>query len=677
MSMFDTPSVDNASGVEATAGASRGFAQSVSDAYNAGYKAMSVLGVRQELDRVQREQDTQIQKVTGKWPEPVLVDGSDQADLARFFEEGGTPDIADAIAKHDKMLSDLSSKHPELKLKTSSELWGQVKDEAQKAEQIAASPGSTIGGFIGDTAAAFDPRVNLPNTLSLGVAPFGKTVALRVASAAGLGGVTQALSEVTGVNENRRLLGLETGFGDSATRVLTTAVGGAAIQGLGEAAVAGVKKLAGRRPAPAAQIPPAAAAAPAAPQPGAGATSSLLERPGLFRDFQDFEAAVRQDVPGTLATAAERAAARGPYGKSRLAIARHETDMATIEAQMQQLNRGENLKLSTKLHEPPAPLEREVPHWMRPAEERVPQIARQIDPELYAQVDKLEALITAERNKMVGARTKRDALPVEELDAALKKADDLEGQIATMRSQLVDADRRKVKKLEGKIAALEQEQRQVIEGISPEAEAAGGFDTEIGAASNRLAALEQELRALAPLRKRAENVAIDQYLNDEVPLRGIFTDYAADVRSELRIADTSQRPLIQSRRPSEKLTADEGGNDVTPGTPNRPGTTSGPDPEAAPGDGVDSLLKDLSHENTAQSSDVLALFEAVEAVRGGHQGEIVMGGRRYNLDDEIPVAPLRDADGNINGLRMQSIRSILKEVGDDADMLASMRSCSI
>ena len=692
MSMFDTPSVDNASGVDATAGAARGFTDSVSDAYDAGYKAMSQLGVGTEFARVQHEQNARIQQLTGKWPtseldartpprgDPVPSRVRDPMDIARFFEHGGSPEMADAIAAHDRGIAALSAKHPELGLKSIGDQWAQVKDEAKRAEEIAQSPGSSIGSFIGDAAASFDPRVNPLNVASLAFAPFGKTIAARVGSAAGIGGISQAINEVTGVNENRRLLGLETGFGGSVERVVTTAAGAGAIQGVGEGLFAGARRLMGGRSKAPLPTPPQTVEAPVAAQPGAGATSSVLDSPTLFRSFEDFEAAVKQDVPASIYDSQANVAARNPYGSSRLGVARHEADLGTIEQQLQQINRGENLKLSTALHNPPEPLERELPHWMNPAEERVPELARQIDPELYVQVDKLEGLIQAERDKMVGARTSRDALPVGELDAKLKQADDLENQIAELRSQAAEADvdRRKAKKLNKKIEALEKEQADVIKSVSPEAEAAGAHDTQVHVSSNRIAELEHELMKLAPLRKRAENLAVNQYINEK-PLRELFPDIATKLRGELRIPDSSAKPIIESRRPSEKLTKAEGGDDVTPGTQKRPGTTSGPDPEAKPNDssGVDTMLRDLSHENAAHSSEVLAAFDAVDAVRTGHQGEVIFGGRRYKLDDAIPVEPIRDEHGEIIGVKTMTMREILKEVGDDADMLQAMRGCAL
>lgn len=695
MSMFDTPSVDNASGVDATAGAARGFTDSVSDAYNAGYKAMSQLGVGTEFARVQHEQNARIQQLTGKWPtseldartpprgDPVPSRVRDPMDIARFFENGGSPEMADAIAAHDREIAALSAKHPDLGLKSIGDQWAQVKDEAKRAEEIAQSPGSTIGSFIGDAAASFDPRVNPLNVASLAFAPFGKTIAARVGSAAGLGGVSQAINEVTGVNENRRLLGLETGFGGSVERVLTTAAGAGAIQGVGEGLFAGARRLMGGRSEPQLPTPPPVDAPPQAPTvapPGAGATSSVLDSPTLFRSFEDFEAAVKQDVPASIYDSQANVAAHNPYGSSRLAVARHESDLGTIEQQLQQINRGENLKLSSAIHTPPEPLERELPHWMNPAEERVPDLARQIDPELYVQVDKLEGLIQAERDKMVGARTSRDALPVGELDAKLKQADELETKIAELRSQTAEADvdRRKVKKLNTKIAEIEQQQADVIKSVSPQAEAAGAHDTQVHTSSNRIAELEHELMKLAPLRKRAENLAVNQYINEK-PLRELFPDIATKLRGELRIPDSSAKPIIESRRPSEKLTKAEGGDDVTPGTQKRPGNTSGPDPEAKPNDGsaVDTMLRDLSHENAAHNSEVLGAFDAVDAVRNGHQGEIILGGRRYQLDDAIPVDPIRDEHGNITGVKTMTVREILKEVGEDADMLQAMRGCAL
>ena len=159
---------------------------------------------------------------------------------------------------------------------------------------------------------------------------------------------------------------------------------------------------------------------------------------------------------------------------------------------------------------------------------------------------------------------------------------------------------------------------------------------------------------------------------------------------------------LQSRRPVEKLTEAEGGSNLTPGTPKRPGTTSGPNPEAELADGspLKKFTDDVAHENVNAGRHVEAAFEAADAVKkaeiaiaehkaeppkvGGAAAkpaptlpeEVVIGNRRYKLDDNIFVGTVTNAEGKTVN-QFMTVRDVLKEFGEDADMITAMKGCSI
>ncbi|WP_414464355.1 hypothetical protein [Hyphomicrobium sp. DY-1] len=699
MSGFVDATPQNGDG-DLSGGESRGFAESFSDAYNATYKAASQLGLDAEYDRVSGDQERRVFERTGKYlPELPLESfaGNSGTNIARFYSDGGTQEQADALTKYDGEIDKVRKEHPDLNLKNSREMWDQIRDEARAAEEKDAQPrsfGGAVGGFLGGAAAQFNPIVNPVNAVTAGLGGVGKTIVGRVASEAGLQGGIQAVDELTGVAETRRLLGLEDGLSGSLGRIASAAGGGALLRGATEALGAGFRRLLG---SPADDVP-SAPGTPEAPTPDAAAqTADALGTNGaLFKDYADFEAqlsaSVKEDAQRLNGIVSDAA----PFGRSRLATARHASDLDNIERQLNDFNHDGPWTLNnTAAHfEDPVNSEIVLPHWARPAEEAIPMLARQVDPELYAQIDKLDAMVAEERAKLGETQKARSALPIADVDAALAKADDLEVKIADQQARLATMTNPKARKLAQKtIADLERQQREIIKGLGPHADTVIDVEARASSASNKLLELEHDRRALIPLQKRAEDIAVERYLTER-PARENFNAMVKLLRSDLRLPERQEIPeLSQTRRPSEKATKAEGGGDDTPpGKPQRPATTSGPKGKETAGeakDQADEFLQDLTRQNATNDKEVQGAFDAVRAVREaetppkeGEQPpkpitEIYLGDRRYGLDDEIPVDVIRNEAGEVTGTKTMTVRQILEEMGDDADMLAAMRSCSL
>jgi hypothetical protein len=157
---------------------------------------------------------------------------------------GGTPEQIAALDEYDNKILRLRELHPDLKLKTSDEL---VADTIKEKRDIVStwenSKGGAVGGFFGEAASSLNPKINPLNFATLPVGGTGKTVLTRIATQVGAQGAIEAVNQVTGVQSSREFLGLPNGLADAASSVGYAMVGGAVVQGAGEALVSGAKAV--------------------------------------------------------------------------------------------------------------------------------------------------------------------------------------------------------------------------------------------------------------------------------------------------------------------------------------------------------------------------------------------------------------------------------------------------
>lgn len=222
-----------------------GFFDAFDAAYEAQARANSLYGLEAAFADTEAEQARAI-RAAGLVPPRSLFEDVEGGRHAPYFKaaqfysgDASEPsDIGSRLATRDAEIEELRKKNPSLQLRTYREMWGHVRERAQTAErrwgQSDNSVSGALGGFIGEMAASVDPRTDPFNFATLGVGGFGRTALGRIATE-GLGqGAIETVNQLTGVQENRELLGLEHGFAEGAMAVGSAVAFGATIRGAAE-----------------------------------------------------------------------------------------------------------------------------------------------------------------------------------------------------------------------------------------------------------------------------------------------------------------------------------------------------------------------------------------------------------------------------------------------------------
>ena len=168
-------------------------------------------------------------------------------DVAKKYTGGEvSSEFEERLRAYDERIAKLREERPELGLRTSGEMFDKVREDAVAAETAQQSNrrtwGGTAGDFLGGALSSMHPGTDPLNFYSAGIGGLGKTVAQRIMFQVGAQGAVETLNQVTGVQDQRRMLGLSHGLADAAMRVGSTAVGAGILQGAGEAVAAGAKR---------------------------------------------------------------------------------------------------------------------------------------------------------------------------------------------------------------------------------------------------------------------------------------------------------------------------------------------------------------------------------------------------------------------------------------------------
>lgn len=639
-----------------------GFLDAWETAYNTQVRASAMYGIEKQFHADEAAQVAALRKA-GVEDIPHISDSAfgffgsgafsgDYMDAARFYQDGGDPELAGRLRSYDDKIEEYKKKFPELQLRSSAEMWDGIRAKAQEYEKRSMSDRNTLGGSIGSLAGGMAGAFNLEsdpfNFATIPVGTVGKTIIGRVAGQAAGQGVIEAINQATGVQEQRRLLGLEHGFGDAASRVAGAAIGGAALQGLGEGAAALGRRFFRNAPhdpapefntAPPKKVPDASAVPDGAiPADPALAAAKLMQRPQSYMDYL-------QEV--------------SPWSVSRAGKARTVLDVDNVKAQLDDWAGPDPAftapKTDTTINLPRTDFTAQPNIFDRVADRsRVDDVARQIDPDTFRVYDKL-----ADENATY--RRWISELPADK--KLSERITEINDRVDVLNDKLNNAGGMKAKTYRKEIAALTAERE------AAKKEAVAGDTPDKARVRGRMMRNDEKMRDMAPVISRAYARARDKWHNsggEREAIRAMLRDGRKtvgdmpqhDAFASLPKSLYEKAPILQqASRVEGKVKADADAADVAMA---------------------------IIAENKKQLDEVLDRYrtsignlvgDAVDEKTGEKIMTIKVDGVKTPLHLDADKITVPNPDGA--GSREISIRQLLEEQNDAEADLRAVSSCSI
>lgn len=564
-------------------------------------------------------------------------------DMAKAVQDGEENWTNPGIAEHNIAIQKLNEANPNLGLKTMTDLFDGVRKSAKEAEtrtQLPYTIGGHVGGFIGDIGAGLDPRTNLFNTLTLPVGGIGKSIGGRVLTQ-GLGqGVIESINQATGVQENRRLLGLDSGLGNALWSVAGAAVGGAVVQGAAEGVVLGARRYAtGKWFADAPHDP-------APPQP-----STVSEVRPIVTPPEPERRVLPQLGPEPYPWE------RSPMSQVRAGGPRAQADYQHVDNVLKDWG-------GARPWEIPTPTDTRIPN-VEPVSldykskldrgvESLDSIARRVDPEVFHIYDKLAATKNEARDAIEALRGTRQT--------------EAEQAVGTI-NDTIDALRAKTEagttaRLEKKYAArISELTAQRDEAIS---RATVGDTPEMAAHRQRLIKADEDMRDLAPTVTRAyarAQTKWDVYNADKARIDAMIREGAPGIDG--------------IPRPRDVLPDDPPAALFSPAMPTHVAETA----QAKPGEAVAETVTRVTTENKKLHDEALATFQQAATRVSSDEGKaetsikLQIAGKEIELQLDGAHIVVPNEDGT--GTRQISARQLMAEIEKDNQMLQAVTTCSI
>lgn len=631
-----------------------GFLGALESAYNQQVRNASINGLAYSFMRADEEEEQRAKKNGKEYrafykrentpnaertipgiTDPLQPTLNSYYKIARTIVDKEDNDALADFAAHDAKTIEENSKGG-YQVRTLSDIYGDVKKKAEETERrsnLAWTIPGYAGGIIGGLAGSLDPRTDPLNFATLPVGGVGKSVATRIATQAGGQGAIETLNQITGVQENRRLLGLDYGVGNAALSIAGATAGGALVQGGAETIVAGVRRFrTGKwfvdtpkdRAPPAPVEPPVEA--PAAPPPRAAA-----------------------DVPPP-------GPERSPLWDSIIGRPRAEADLTAVHNQLSDWGGKRPFELdapSTDTRIPGAEPSLDFKWGIKPGPENLDSIARRIDPELFTAYDKYAADKQAAREEIVRLGAERNSKAGEAVAS-------VQDQIDELRAKTDGATRRLAKKYEARIKELEMQRDQFL------AVETRGDTPEMAAKRQELMEADFAMRDLKPAVNRAyasaqnkwavydeQRAAIDAMIREGAP--GIGDNHTVKLADEppadaYRANDPVPERAMVQQRPGEPIS----------------------EAIARHVEAVQKIADDTLDE-FAKFARVANKEVAEGAERETHITLNVNGKEvKLALDEGKIIIPTDDG-----GTRSITPRELLKEVDNDNHMMEAISSCSI
>lgn len=591
--------------------------------------------------------------------------------ISRFYARGGDEGVANFVNEYDNRVDELKKKFPNLNLRTSREMFDTVVAKAQKAESDLANQRTTamgdVGGFLGGAVAGMNPRTDPLNFMSLGAGGPGKNVLMRIGAQAGIQGVTEGVNQITGVQEERAILGLEHGFGDAVSRVAGAAVGGAAVQGIGEGIGAGIK-AAGKRWFRNTEIDPAPTIVPEEKP------MLLLEGPKYSNrpewsgqaaweaDVKDYQQQVVRDLINGTRSYTEELHPLSPYSNTRMGKARTAMDLDYMTSRLEAWD-GEAPHIVPPRTETAIPrvindfTTPEVKFDIHNPGKTLDTMAREFDPSTFRVYDDLAKRVSTYRQWLQDMHPEGVARR-EKLQAQI---DDLDTKMQNLSYNMSKVGSRRRGEMQVKMDALKAQRDGLHEDMR-------SFDTpDMARIREELIADDNKMRDMAPIVGRAYAAAQKQWDLGAADREAVW-QMVKDAKTELRKTDAQATPLDY-----ETLAAGFDQSIID----RAPILKEAPKVEAKMKEGADAAdyATAIIRENMTKLDQALEQYRSsIDALINQKDGVVEINGQEYKLDldkDKIAV-PHEEGTGG----KLISIRQLLEENADTEADLKAVSVCS-
>lgn len=663
MSFFNEVNEDATSiAPEAVAtGPRAGFFESFAVSYEQQVRGAAVRGIEDAMWRLESDQVAAMREA-GIEDVPVLTPNAADfwsvnptnayLDTAKFYEDGGDPAIAGQLTEFDKRIEDLRKTYPDLNLRTSREMWGEVQSKAQEFEQRGMTGRrdfmGEVGAFAGGAVGSLNPNTDPLNFATLGVGGVGKTAIARIASQAGAQGVIETLNQATGVQEQRRLLGLDYGLADAASRVVGTVVGGAAVQGVGEVVGMGVRRWFRNTPTDVAPALPDVPQRPVVPD-----TSRVP--PQAVPADETLGGAKLTNAPETYIDYLHE---QSPFSQTRAGRARTVLDLDYVTARLEDWTAERPWEITPKTDTAPIRPNSDfvnIPDMDRMVQRaQVDDIARSVDPDTFRKYDALA------QRKQTYRRWLDELSEGTDTDIAAR-IEAVDTQIFDLATRAEETGGKRAAKLRKDIAALEAQKRQIVE------EAVGKETPDMARVRRELMLDDERMRDLAPLVSRAYARAENRWRNTDANRQ--------EIAAMMREGRTEFRPDEQAQRVADSM-PDEVPQTLADRAPILREADKVQGKVAADADAAD-IARAIMAEHAKVMDDALETYRAsIDGLLAADKnGEIQLNGQTYklNLDSDKLFIPQEDGTGG----REVTVRELLEQHKTDEYELEAVSSCSL
>lgn len=699
MSVFDTPYQDAMSvdPSQAAQGPRVGFLESFANSWEQQNRNASAYGLENSFRDAEYAQADALHKAgaedipaiqpqtvgaaTGRYMDdpvtgtPDLFTMDKYHDVAHFLTNGGTPEDAAQLDKYDARIAELSKRFPDLKLKNSRDLFNDVVQKSQLAEAAAnqrTGVAGAIGGFAGGMAVQFNPITNPIGVATLPIGGLGKTALGRIATQAVGQGAIQGINEMTGVTDNRQMLGLDDGIAGSVGRVAGAAIGGAVAQGLGEGL-----HLAGKRwfrdvPSDPAPAPPVEPAKPLLltyqPQQVVPGKEPLAP---WEQDWQDHRDGIVRDLLNGTKTINDVLYPGGDTTGSRMGKARSILDTDYVASQLEPFDGKDPWEI-------PPPTSTALPKRVDPDVSpdfnvdihqpggNIDDIARQVDPKTFTMFDELAKQKSFYKDTLDSVLKLRS---VEGSDAARTAIEEVSNKIELLKQEIdtgrskgrtLNADKRQARMAQ--VQELTANRQDLVDKLG------GKYTPEMNGVLQKLQDADYKMRDLAPMVTRAYSFAKNQWeasAGDREAVASMIRDGRTNFPSEAPIInDTYENTLA---RFNQTLT------DKTPVLQDAPKVEAKMKPNADAADYATAIIK----EQNKPVDEALDSFRNSldKIVSDEDEKELTLNGQTYkfSLDKDTVHVPNEDGEGS----RKITIRQLLEEQAQTEEELKAVQTCSI